>query len=278
MMENFMRDLSPHSLSRFSRATRDDASRAREMPNAANQVQYPKEFYNTASVITALPLQKQKVNTIILATQSQGYTEESFNTDVRRTANYFELDPGMYVAILLKPTHEDLNVLDSADAANKLRRVVDMLNSSTVIHTSQTDRSETSQLPTGETRHVRQREEVIITTSSLCTLRIISLGVKSSGFIFTALEYMLNHWLVPQKYVQFITNGEIEDDKFIKFWTSACINQLVKVVQFVNLQSYLPFGYYKGKCKKLNKTGQWNTDESTESLVLNQANIPSITE
>src|SRR5687768_12473156 len=72
-----------------------------------------------------------------------------------------------------------------------------------------------------------------------------------------------------------ITNGEIEDEKFIKFWTSACVNKLVKVVQFVNLTCYRPFGYYDGSCKKLNKTGQWITDESTVSP--NQPNIPSIT-
>jgi len=277
MMENFFENMIMRDLGqRFSRARSDDAPQARDMPNAANQVQYPKEFYNSVPVITAVPLVKHKINTIILATQSPGYTQESFNTDVRKTAEYFELEPSMYVAILLLPSHEGLNVLDSADAADKLRRVVDMMNSSTVLLSS--ERSDSSQLPTGETRHVRQKEEIIITTSSAYTIRIVSLGVKSSSFIFTALEYVVNHWLAPQKYVQFITNGEIADEKFIKFWTSACINEMVKVVQFVNLNCYQPFGYYDGSCKKLNKTGQWNTGQSTERSAVNLPNKPSITD
>lgn len=253
-MEDFLRDLSPHSFHRMIKAGRDDVSKVRETPNAANQVQYPQEFNNTVPVITALPFQREKVNTIIIATQSPGYTEESFDTDVRKTVEYFELDPGMYVAILLKPTREDLEVLDSVDAVQKLRRVVDLMNRSTVVNFCETERSETKQQATDEFRHVRQKEEVIITTRSAYAIRIVSLGVRSSSFIFKALEFVINQWLVPQKYVQFITNGEIEDEKFMKFWTSACINQLVKAVQFVNLNSYKPFGYYDGSCKKLNKT------------------------
>jgi len=55
-----------------------------------------------------------------------------------------------------------------------------------------------------------------------------------------------------------VTNGEIKDGKFMDFWISACVNELVQQVQFVNLQRYLPFGYYHGKGTKLLKTGQWN--------------------
>jgi len=133
---------------------------------------------------------------------------------------------------------------------------VDLMNRCTVSYVNDTEHSARTQLPSGETLHGRVRGEVIITTSSVCTLRIVSLGVAASGFTFTALEYLVNHWRVPEKLVQFVTNGEMEKEKFLDFWTSACINQLVSAVQFVNLQRYLPFGYYKGKCKKLNKTTQ----------------------
>jgi len=266
-------DLGRTSILDSPRVNRDEAYMARETPNVANQVQYPKEFYNTVPVITALPLKKQKITTIIIATKSRGYTEESFNTDVRKTAEYFGLDPTMYEAILLLPSREDLKVLDSADAVDKLRRVVDKMNSDTVLHDNLQQRSETEQLSTGDIRHVRKSEEVIITTASAYAVRIVSLGVATSNFIFEALEFMVNHWRVPHKAIQFITNGEIEDDKFLKFWTSACINDLVRLVQFVNLKKYLSFGYYDGSCKKLNKTCPWNADERA---LPNQADKPSI--
>ena len=99
----------------------DPAVQARVTPNAANQVQYPEEFNNNVPVITALPLQKQKILTIIIATQSRGYTAESFNTDVRKTVDYFEIGPNDYQTILLKPVAADLDkILDSADATDKL--------------------------------------------------------------------------------------------------------------------------------------------------------------
>lgn len=245
--------------------------RARETPNAANQVQYPEDFNNHVPVIIAVPMQRKKIYTVIVATQNKGYTEESFNTDVIRTVDYFELEPNMHHEILLKPVLEDLEVLDTADATTKLRRVVEVLNRSTVLCMNNMQGSATTQLPSGLTRHDRFKGEVIITTSSMYTLRIVSLGVASSDFIFTALEYIVNGWHAPNKNVQFVTNAEIEGHKFTEFWSSACINELVQAVQFVNLQLYLPFGYYEGKCKKLKKSGQMFTDHPTEQSALTES-------
>ena len=87
---------------------KDIADRARDIPNAANQVQYPAEFNNCVPVITAVPLQPAKIDTIIIATQSKGYTEKSFETDVKKTVDFFKLDYGMYLPILLKPVSEEL--------------------------------------------------------------------------------------------------------------------------------------------------------------------------
>lgn len=246
---------------------KDIADRARETPNAANQVQYPAEFNNCVPVMTAVPFQQAKMNTIIIATQSKGYTEESFATDVDETVRYFQLEEDKYKAILLKPVSEDLpEVLDSADAATKLKQVVDMMNEKTVLYRGQTEHAASTQLPTGETVHDRSQDEVIITTSSTYNLRIVSLGVKSTGFVFTALEYLVNHWYVPDKYVQFVTNGETGKHEFAEFWTSACVNRLVHAVQFVNLCRYLPFGYFKGKCKKMHQTGHVNMDQPAAAM------------
>ena len=239
------------------------AARARETPNAANQVQYPADFNNCVPVISAASLQPMKINTIIIATQSKGYPEESFRSDVEKTVDYFQLENGMYVGILLKPVSEELEILDSEDAAEKLKKVVDMMNRKTVFYKSNTEKSSKTQLPTGETCHGLTQDEVIITSSATYTLRIVSLGVKYTDFLFDALEYMLNRWYVPDKYVQFVTNAETERNKFQEFWTSACVNQLVKAVQFVNLSRYLPFGYYDGKYKKLHKTGHVYPDQPT---------------
>ena len=168
--------------------------RVRETPNPANQVQYPKDFNNGVPVIIAAPLQKAKVSTIIIAMQSKGYTENSFQTDVRKTVDYFGLQPNMYHQILLKPASEELqNVLDSADATNKLRYVVEILNENTVLHTEQSQGYSTTQLPTGAKGHLRFKGEVVITTFSRYNLRIVSLGVATPGnFIFTALEFLVN--------------------------------------------------------------------------------------
>ena len=260
------------TLGRIRQSHEQTHARARETPNAANQVQYPEEFNSTVPVIIAAPLQKWKINTIIIATQSKGYTEESFRTDVERTNDYFELQPGMYEAILLKPVLEDLDVLDAADATDKLRRVVDTMNRNTVFSMSDVQGRTTTTLPSGETRHNRFKGEIIITTSSEYTLRIVSLGVATSGFIFTALEYIVNGWRAPKKKVQYVTNGEMELHKVFNFWSSACVNELVDAVQFVYLPSYLPFGYYKGKCKKLNKTNnQLYTDQPAEPSALTES-------
>ena len=99
MMESIMENISK---------MKDIADRARDTPNAANQVQYPAEFNNCVPVITAVPLQPTKINTIIIATQSKGYPEKSFVTDVKKTVDYFKLDYGMYLEILLKPVSEEL--------------------------------------------------------------------------------------------------------------------------------------------------------------------------
>jgi hypothetical protein len=229
--------------------------KARDTPSAANQVQYPEEFNNGAPVITARPWLRAKTATIIIATQSKGYTEESFQTDVRETVRYFQLEEGMYKGILLKPVANNNDILDSVDATEKMREVVKMMNSNTVLYKSNMEQSTTAQLRTGETIHGRAQGQVIVTTAGSYTLRIVSPGVKTSGFIFKGLEYLLNHWQAPTKSVQFITNGELEKDTFQDFWTSACVNEVVEAVQFVNLSRYLPFGYFKGKCSKLNKTG-----------------------
>ena len=228
--------------------------KARDTPNAANQVQYPEEFNNGVPVITALPWLRAKTATIIIATQSKGYTEESFQTDVRETVRYFQLEEGMYKAILLKPIANNEDILDPVDAAEKMREVVKMMNRSTILYMSNVEQSATAQLPTGETIHGRAQGQVIVTTASSYTLRIVSPGVATSSFIFKGLEYLLNHWQAPVKSVQFITNAEIRENMFQDFWTSACVNELVEAVQFVNLSRYLPFGYFKGKCSKLNKT------------------------
>jgi len=250
---------------------------AKETPNAANQVQYPDEFNNWVPVITAAPMQQAKVATIIIATESKGYPEESFNTDVATTLSYFKIDPEdqfMYQAILLKPATE--KVLDSADARKKLKKVVDLMNRSTVLYAGEIDESSQSDLDPSGTLNSRLQGEVTITTHSKYILRIVSFGVAAPhAFIFEAMEYLLNHWKVPCKYVQFVTNGEMKaKGELLDFWTSACVNQLVQQVQFVNLSRYLPFGYYKGNCKRMNKSRPVLTDSPSRGT----EHMPAITD
>ena len=88
------------------------------------------------------------------------------------------------------------------------------MNRQTVLYRTTVEKATKSQLQDGVTYHDRQNDEVIITTASTYSIRIVSLGVKTSNFVFKALEYMLNHWRVPDKYVQFVTNGDTENTSF----------------------------------------------------------------
>jgi len=239
---------------------------AREIPNASNQVEYPEEFHSWTPVITAAPMQRGKVATIIIATESPGYPSESFDTDVKATLRYFNMEPDdrfMYQEILLKPATK--NILDSADARQKLKRVVDLMNRSTVLYASNLEQSAQSDLPSGGTLHSRLQGEVTVTTHSGYILRIVLVGVKAAHrFIFKALEYLVNQWMAPNKYVQFVTSGEIKaKGELLDFWTSACVNQLVQQVQFVHLDRYLPFGVYEGNCNRMYKSRPEFTDQSS---------------
>jgi hypothetical protein len=227
------------------------ADEARETPTAANCIQYPQEFHNCVPVITAESLVLKKLPTIIIATQSEGYTAELFRKDVDLTRDYFRLDDSMMHTILLKPVIEGLDVLDSADATKQMNDVVERMNTATGGYYA--EMHVTAQLPTGQTMH--GKAERLICDQPLYTLRIVSLGVKTSNFMFEAMEYMLNHWTVPKKHVQFVTNGETRQQEFLNFWISASVNKLCEAVQFVDVSQYLSFGYYKkGKCQKLQKT------------------------
>lgn len=252
-------------------------SKARKIPNAANLVQYPEVFNNSVPEISARPMEMSPTATVIIATQSQGYTEESFKTDVRETVNFFGLPRGLYEEILLKPVAEDIEILDSADAVKQMQQVVRKMNKATVKEVKTTTYSESAPLDNGDTRHGSFVKEDIVTTAATYTLRIVSLGVATSNFIFKALEYLLNHWRVPLKSVQFVTNGETEDHKFTDFWTTACINELVQQVQFVNISRYLPFGHYRGKGAKLLKTGHLHsrtTDNEPQVSIQNADSLP----
>ena len=149
-------------LTRISENHENTHARARETPNVANEVQYPDEFNNCVPVISAVPMQLTKAATIIIATESKGYPEESFNTDVATTLRYFKIDPDdrfWYQAILLKPVHEDLEILHSADARRKLQKVVELMNRSTVLYAKSMEQSSVVELPTGESRTVVCKEK-----------------------------------------------------------------------------------------------------------------------
>jgi len=258
-----MEGLPKEILSAVLKSGESTREKARKMPNAANLMQYPKEFNNSVPVITAKPLEERQLPTIIIGTQSSGYPKESFETDVIETVKFFNLPEGSYQTILLKPVAEDLEeILDSADATKQMHQVVREINKLTVKEIKTTVYSESTPLTTGDIRHGRLVKEEIVTTFDTYTLRIVSVGIATANFLFVALEYILNHWSVPKKNVQFVTKGETKNDKFINFWITACINDLVQHVQFVNLSCYLPFGYYKakGKGSKLLKTGRLSLD------------------
>ena len=210
-------------------------------------MQYPTEFKNSAITLRATPFYKDVIGTIVIATQSKGYDNESFERDVKSTSQFFKLNPDGIIKVLLKPVAKEDNVLDAKDATRQMVDVVNLLNTSRehfVRHNVQIADD------TGR-RAVNIETTITEFNSPLRYIRIICLGVAMTKFIFKALEYMLNEWLDEDKYVQFVTNGDDPKANLVKFWKDAIISNLCKEVQYVNLQDYLPFGYYDGKCKKL---------------------------
>ena len=226
--------------------------------NACNsnfEVQYPTEFRNSAITLRATPFYKDVIGTIIIATQCKGYDEESFKRDVEATSQFFNLNPESIIKVLLKPVANEKKVLDAKDATRQMVEVVNLLNKnreSFVKHNVK--------LSDDSGRRIFKIEATSVEFNPpLPYMRIICLGVAMTDFTFKALEYMLNEWHDQAKYVQFITYGDSTRTSLIfsgtittllQFWKDAIINNLCTEVQYVNLQDYLPFGYYDGKCKK----------------------------
>lgn len=191
--------------------------------NAIHEVQYPIDFKNSAITLQATPFIKEAITTIVIATQCQEYDEQNFNRDVKSTCQFFNLQHDQIIKVLLKPITMEDRVLDAKNATELMLNVVNKLNESY------------------NSKHI---------TSDLKYIRIISLGVATSNFIFKALEYLLNKWEDPNKCVQFVCNGEIEGDKFLQFWKDAVISHLCAELQYTRLDEYLPFGYYSSNCRK----------------------------
>lgn len=210
--------------------------RIRETPNEANRVQYPLKFHNKIVKINASKFDRSPIPTVIIAIENGGYSESLFRSDVRSTLSYFHLDYNQVREILLKPAGPNFEVVNSGEATMQMEKIVKLLNRGTQ-NTSVNSDSSTMRL------------------GSLTHLRIVSLGISYSKYYFDALEYLLNHWEGPYelKYVQYITKLDSNNCEKLRFWKTACTNNLIGEVQFVNLNDYLPFGHYKNEqgCKLL---------------------------
>lgn len=255
----------------ISKNIEDNMSRAQKVmdtPNKANEVQFPKQISSHTLQISSVPFDKSCFPTIIIATQTAGYTGDQFTTDVEKVTAFFNLSENQIIKILLKPimavnlptqpnTVDLSDVLDSADAANQLEKAVVLVRKG----------MPAPQLSDQPNPNMTTLYQTYTRVQMLSRLRIVSLGVKFSQFFFQALEYLLNQWESPAKSVQFVTNGETENYLKLRFWKTACINNLVGKVDFVNLSDYLPFGYYDdGKGIKLTAVAAVDTaDETTAS-------------
>ena len=205
-------------------------------PNQLHELQIPKQISNKILEIRSVPLDTAACPTIIIASQTAGYNAVQFKRDVEKVTAYFKLKNFQVAEILLKPIKPEFSdVVDSADAAKQMEDAVEFVSRGTMA---------TRKLSQAEMSHPAQ---------NLTRLRIVHLGVSYSKLFFQALEYLLNNWESQEKSVQFVTKGDDEHYKKLRFWKTACINNLVSKVEYINLSEYLPFGYYHdGKGVKLN--------------------------
>jgi len=220
--------------------------RAQNTPNiSTNTLQFPREFLAPCLELSANDLNKEKMPTLIIGTLSQGYTTEMFEQDVANVKAYFSQEDNVY-PVLLKPVSDALNkVLNSSDAANQMHAVIESMNRNYELGTIEIPRRGVRVHLDGNVARIVSAEERIVISGSP-NIRIVSVGVCTSPFIFKALEYFLRSWTATFKHVYFVTTGELPGDhNYINFWRKACIKNNCGKVQYVNLQEYIPFGYYK---------------------------------
>lgn len=146
-------------------------------------------------------------------------------------------------------------VLDSEDAREKITKAVEYISKGSLIWDP--DSNDPMGFPADHSEFgiestTSTSDPNIKRSPGLRFLRIVSVGVGYTKFLFKALEFLLNEWKSPveTKCVQFILRCDTQSRKFISFWESACIKRLCSWAEFVDLSEYLPFGHYKGVCNK----------------------------
>jgi hypothetical protein len=237
-----------------------------ETPSKAHLVQFPKKMENEVLRIHAKPMYSNIVGTIIIATVTRGYTETMFEDDVITTCEYFKIkcddkklptDDQINVRkILLKPVNldeEDTDLklaLDSKDATEQIMEVVNYINTGSRILTNQGNVAPpvvTNTIFCSDIKGATKTEY-----RGMNYIRIVHLGNAYCDFEFKALEYILNNWNVEdkEKNVQFVINRDTSKREFLNFWEGACIQKLCEQIEYIDLSKYLPFGHYKGKCRK----------------------------
>lgn len=161
--------------------------------------------------------------------------------------------PDIFKNFKIKMDEEAINdnlqkVLDSEDARDKITKAVEIIAMGR--YAKKYDPNDPSKVLNEYSEFgVGSGEKHTKYYSGLYMLRIVSVGVGYTEFLFEALEFLLKEWRQPveEKNVQFIIRNDTVNRRFINFWEDACIKKLCQYVQYVNLSKYLPFGYYKNE-------------------------------
>jgi len=212
-------------------------------PNITNELQLPTQFFHPVIELQSNGLFMEKMPTLVVGTETKGYTQEMFDRDFSKVKKFFSLEESIY-PVFLKPVSQELNrILDTSNATSQVHSLIELMNSNTELGSLELYRKLILKREQGNIVHFQSAEETIAVNGSP-NLRIVSVGVSYSEFIFQALNYLLRNWSASYKHVYFITSSE-PGQKYFDFWKKACVMNLCHKVQYVNLEDYKPFGYYK---------------------------------
>jgi hypothetical protein len=265
--------------SRSGRDRREQVTRALQTPNVMNQVQFPREFFHQVLEIKAMGINKDNtIPTLIIGIESPGYTAAMFSDDVKRVKEFLGYqnpdDERNIYRVLLKPVRDNQDqildrILNSDDATNQMLSIIEhlrhtgKLGETVMTHKSNARVDNAGTVPNdGRPITLQSSTEHSALTRGVSDIRVVSVSVTSSDFIFDALNYLLEQWHdnirdeQSARNIYFITNSELPGNAFLKFWKDKCILNKCSSVQYVNLKEYLSFGYYNPGVNKSDKKQQ----------------------
>lgn len=206
-------ELSPAEIAElFGMKKRLKQMKRKSAPSMGHCAFIPKQLKSPVIYLESRDWKENQFPTLFVGSIAVNYTEEMWETDVKRWETFLHDDKSPSGKIKLQPIADSPQVLDSIDAIEKI-----------------------------------EQARVVLKNYSIHSLRIVVIGMQHSDFLFDAIEYLLNEWKGPKEeklieHVEFLTAGDTDKHKIERFAKWLCLSGACKNLTFVNTQEYHPFG------------------------------------